>query len=149
MKHWLEARLWHPRVARLPLPARAAIEILRFIYAILRDVAAGPLTLHAMGLVYVTILSLVPLLAVSFSVLKAFGFHRQLEPLLFDLFTPLGPRGAELTQRIIGFVDNVHGEVLAGIGLLFLFFTAVAMAEQVEGSFNQIWRVARAAWGAV
>lgn len=117
--------------------------VIRFVYAVLRDVTAGPLTLHAMGLVYVTILSLVPLLAVSFSVLKAFGFDRQLQPFLFQFLGPLGERGAELTQRVVDFVDNAQTNVLAGIGLLFLFFTAVSMAEQVEGSFNQIWRVDR------
>lgn len=139
----IEATLWHPQGAGLPWPARAGLVALRYLYALLRDVVRGPLTLHAMGLVYVTILSLVPLLAVSFSVLRAFGFHRQLEPLLDQFLAPLGERGAEMTAQIIAFVDNAQGNVLAGIGLLFLFFTAVSMAEQVEGSFNQIWRVER------
>ena len=38
----------------------------------------GQLTLRAMGLVYTTLLSIVPLLALSFSVLKAFGVHNQI-----------------------------------------------------------------------
>jgi membrane protein len=139
----LEALLWHPHVGTLPALSRAGVGTIRLVYAVLRDIMIGPLTLRAMGLVYVTILSLVPLLAVSFSVLKAFGMHRQLEPVLFEFLIPLGERGAELTRQIIGFVDNAQTNVLAGIGLLFLFFTAVSMAEQVEGSFNQIWRVER------
>jgi membrane protein len=76
-------------------------------------------------------------------VLKAFGYHREIEPFLEQFLAPLGARGAELTQQITAFVDNAQSDVLAGIGLLFLFFTAVSMAEQVEGSFNQIWRVER------
>ena len=139
----LEALLWHPRVRTLPAPARAGVRVVRFIYAVLRDVTAGPLTLHAMGLVYVTILSLVPLLAVGFSVLKAFGFHRQMEPLLLQFLSPLGERGVEITQRVIGFVDNAQSNLLAGLGLVFLLFTAISMAEQLEGTFNQIWRVDR------
>ncbi len=139
----LEALLWHPRTHTLPAPGRAGVTIARFVYAVLRDVTGGPLTLHAMGLVYVTILSLVPLLAVSFSVLRAFGFHRQMEPILLQLLSPLGERGPEITQRIIEFVDNAQSNLLAGLGVAFLLFTAVSMAEQVEGSFNQIWRVER------
>jgi len=42
----------------------------------------GRLSLEAMSLVYTTLLSLVPLLAVSFSVLKGFGVHKRIEPLL-------------------------------------------------------------------
>jgi membrane protein len=139
----IETLLWHPRGERLPAIPRAGVRVVRFSYAILRDVLGGHLTLHATGLVYVTILSLVPLLAVSFSVLKGFGFHRQLQPLLYEFFAPLGTRGAELTDRIIGFVDNVQGDVLAGIGLILLFLTAISMAEKIEGSFNYVWRVTR------
>lgn len=139
----IESLLWHPRLAQLPAVMRAGASVARLIYAVLRDVASGPLTLRAMGLVYVTILSLVPLLAVSFSVLRAFGFHRQLQPLLYQFLEPLGQRGVELADRVVGFVDNAQGDVLAGVGLLFLLLTAVSMADQVEGSLNQIWRVDR------
>jgi membrane protein len=117
------------------------MRLLRFIYAVVRDAIAGNLPLRAMGLVYVTILSIVPLLAISFSVLKGFGFHRQLEPLLYELLTPLGDRGIELTNDVIGFVENIKGDVLAGIGLVLLFVTTISMAQKVEDSFNFIWRV--------
>lgn len=137
----IEGWLWHPRWATLPALPRAGLLLVRCSYALLRDVMAGPLTLHAMGLVYVTLLSMVPLLAVSFSVVKAFGFHHQLEPLLFGFLEPLGARGTELTARVIAFVDNAQGSVLAGVGLLFLFITALSMAGQMEVSFNRIWRV--------
>jgi membrane protein len=139
----LEALLWHPRLEAAPWPVRLAVRCARFAWCVLRDIVAGQLTLHAMGLVYVTILSLVPLLAVSLSVVKAFGFREQVGPLLARALEPLGARGIELMERVIAFVDNAQGNVLAGIGLVFLFFTAVSMAEQVETSINQIWRVER------
>lgn len=139
----IDALLWHPRLAGLRGPARMGLDTLRFVYAVLRDIFRGELTLRAMGLVYVTILSIVPVLAISFSVLKAFGFHRQLEPLLYNLLLPLGERGAELTDQVIGFVDNVQGNLLAGLGLALLFFTTLSMAQKVEDSFNHVWRVNR------
>jgi len=139
----IEDALWRERGAALPGPVRAGLTLLRYLYALLRDLFAGGLTLHATGLVYVTVLSLVPLLAVSFSVLKGFGFQRQLQPLLFDFFAPLGDRGADVAQRILGFVNNVQGDVVAGVGLVALLFTAVSLAQKVEASFNYIWRVER------
>lgn len=139
----LENLLWNPRVEALPPGLRHAVIVLRFLYAVLRDVAAGNLTLRAMGLVYITILSVVPIIAISFSVLKAFGFHRQLEPVLYKLLEPLGEKGVELTDQVIGFVDNIQGNVLAGVGLVMLFVTTVSMAQKVEDSFNYAWRVDR------
>ena len=113
----------------------------RFIYALARDLAEGQLTLRAMGLVYTTLLALVPLLAFSFSVLKGFGVHRQIEPLLYEFLQPLGEQGAEITDQIIGFVENVRSGVLGGIGLALLLFTVISMIQKVEDTFNYIWQV--------
>jgi membrane protein len=113
----------------------------RFVYALARDLAEGQLTLRAMSLVYTTLLSLVPLLAFSFSVLKGFGVHRQVEPLLYEFLQPLGEKGAEITEQIIGFVDNVRGDVLGGIGLALLIYTVISMIQKVEDTFNYIWQV--------
>jgi membrane protein len=69
-----------------------------------------------MGLVYSTLLSLVPLLAVSFSVLKAFGAHELIRPTLAEALAPLGPQGAEITTRVVQFVDNIEVGVQARRG---------------------------------
>ena len=97
-----------------------------------------------MSLVYTTLLSIVPLIAFSFSILKGFGYHREFEPVLESFLAPLGPRGEELTQQIIGFVDNVRGDVLGSVGLLLLIYTVISMVQKVEDAFNYIWRVDRA-----
>lgn len=139
----LEDLLWDPRVDELPIVLKLAIKSLRFIYAVLRDVVAGDITLRSMGLVYITILSIVPLIAIIFSILKGFGFHRRLEPIIDNFMLPLGEKGAELTDQIMVFVENVQGNVLAGLGLIMLFVTTISMAQKVEDSFNFVWRVDR------
>ena len=53
--------------AGTPAAVRGLVAMLRIGYAVLRDIATGQLTLRAMGLVYVTLLSIVPLIALSFS----------------------------------------------------------------------------------
>lgn len=139
----VEELFWDPRVATLPPLARSAVEVVRFIYVIIRDVASGNITLRAMGLVYVTILSIVPVIAVIFSILKGFGIHKRIEPLLYTFLEPMGEKGVEITDQIIDLVDNVQGNVLAGAGLILLFFTTISMAQKVEDSFNFVWRVDR------
>ena len=56
----------------------AALRVLRYPYAVVRDLLRGEINLRAMGLVYTTLLSLIPLLAFSFAILKLFGGHRDL-----------------------------------------------------------------------
>lgn len=117
--------------------------VLRYAYGLIRDMVSGQITLRAMSLVYTTLLSVVPLIAFSFSVLKAFGVHNQLEPLLYELLRPLGERGAEITTEVIDLVDGVRGGVLGGISLAFFIYTAISMVQKVEESFNYVWYVAK------
>lgn len=106
-----------------------------------RDLLGGTITLHAMGLVYTTLLSLVPLLAVSISVLKGFGVHGLLEPTLARVLEPLGERSAEVSSRIVGFVDNMNFGVLGALGLGLLLFTVISLIQKIEAAFNQAWRL--------
>ena len=138
----LQAWLWPKQMPATPI-RRAPIIVARYGFALLRELSSGELSLRAMGLVYTTMLSIVPLLALSFSLLKGFGYHRRLEPLLLNFLQPLGPRADELAANVIEFVDNVSGSTLAGVSLFLLLFTALSMVQKVEDSFNFVWRVDR------
>ncbi|EON93078.1 ribonuclease BN [Marinobacter lipolyticus SM19] len=113
----------------------------RSLYALIRDVVSGNLTLHSMSLVYTTLLSIVPLLALSFSVLKALGVHQKMEPFLFQFFQPMGPQGLEIAEQILSFVDNMKVGVLGSVGLALLVYTVISLVQKIERSFNMIWRV--------
>jgi membrane protein len=124
-------------------PELFAVVSTRFAVALGRDLKNGELSLRAMSLVYTTMLAIVPLLFFSFSVLKGLGFHRQLEPMLLNFLAPLGPRGEELNDTIMSFVDNVSGTALASVSLALLLYTALSMAQKVEESLNFVWQVDR------
>jgi membrane protein len=133
--------VWLTELTEAPRWRRFTVRFIRIFYAVLRDLADGQLTLRAMSLVYTTLLSIVPLLAVSFSVLKAFGVHNQIGPILTSLLAPLGERGSEITTNIIGFVENMKVGVLGAVGVAMLFYTVVALMQKIESAFNYTWRV--------
>ena len=139
----LERWLFEPPESIYGQPLWKLTRILRYPYGLIRDILRGDLTLRAMSLVYTTLLSIVPLMAVSFSVLKGLGYHRELEPVLYTFLEPLGERGFELTSQIMTFVERVRGDVLGSLGLIFLLYTTVSMIQKVEESFNFVWRVAQ------
>jgi membrane protein len=144
------ARL-HDRVERLlfdrhhlPVePANWLLNVLRYPFALVRDLLAGELNLRAMGLVYTTLLSLVPLAAFAFAVLKGLGVHRDLEPLIYEFLRPIGARATELTAQFMDFVDNVRGDVLGSVGLAFLLYTVISTIQKLEEAFNFAWHVER------
>ncbi len=121
---------------------RFAVKTVRTLILLARDLIDGDLSMRAMSLVYTTLLSIVPLLALSFSVLKGFGVQNQLDGPLRTIFEPLGQqKAAELTENLIEFVNNMNVGVLGGVGLAFLIFTVVSLMQKIEGSFNHVWRI--------
>jgi membrane protein len=117
--------------------------LLRYPYALLRDLWRGELNLRAMGLVYTTLLSIVPLLAFAFAVFKGLNIHRDLEPIIYEFFRPIGVNAGELTARVMGFVENIRSGVLGTLGLAFLLYTVITAIQKVEESFNYVWHVER------
>jgi len=126
-----------PRVALL----RRLLSLLRYPYALLRDLLSGELNLRAMSLVYTTLLSVVPLIAFAFAVLKAFGVHRDLEPLIYEFLYPIGAQAGEITAQIMEFVENARGGVLGTLGLAFLVYSVISTVQKLEESFNFAWHV--------
>ena len=135
--------LWQQPSTDTSMLWRGLINSMRIMSIVIRDLASGELNLRAMSLVYTTLLSLVPLLAVTFSVLKAFGIHNKMEPLLLSALEPLGSQGIEITANIIGFVQNIKVGVLGAVGIAMLFYTVIVLIQKVEDAFNFVWRVQR------
>ncbi len=137
----LQHRAMRARVAHGPGYKAWALRAAGIVLVLVRDIAFGQLTLRAMSLVYTTLLSIVPLLALSFSVLKAFGVHNQIEPALQRFLEPLGERGSEVTAQIIGFINNMNVGVLGSLGLALLLYTSISLIQKIEVAFNYIWHV--------
>src|SRR5688500_7791595 len=106
-----------------------------------RDFIQNLVKLQAMALAFKTLLSLAPLLAVVFSLLKAFGVHNRMEPALAEALAPLGEKGQEITTHLIGFVNKMSAGALGSVGLVTLFITVLSLMGTIEEAFNHIWRV--------
>jgi membrane protein len=133
--------IWNGDIERMGRLRGALMSTLRICHVLARDLAEGQLSLRAMSLVYTTLLSLVPLLAISFSVLKGFGVHNQIQPFLLNVLAPLGEKGIEITDTVISFVDNMRVGVLGAVGLGLLVYTVISLMQKIENAFNFAWRV--------
>jgi membrane protein len=144
MWNWLDQYLFG-EYSEGTTPGALALRVLRYPYALLRDLSRGQINLYAMGLVYATLLSLVPLIAFAFAVLKAFGAHKELQPVIYEFFKPMGATGAqEFTQKVMDFADSVSTGVVGSVGLALLLWTLLGTIKKVEDGFNFLWRVEHA-----
>jgi membrane protein len=117
------------------------LRALRYPLAIVRDWLSGEINIRAMSLAYTTLLSLVPLIVFSFSILKGLGASTDLRLILNEFFRPLGSAANQLTESVLQFVTNMRADVLGSIGLVFLIYTVISTIQKVEASFNFVWRV--------
>lgn len=94
--------------------------------------------LWAAALTYTVALSIIPVLALAFSVLKAFGSAEQLRPLIQN-YVALGSEAT--TDQIMAFVNNVNAKALGSLGAISLVITVISTMGTVEQAFNNIFRV--------
>ena len=93
------------------------------------------------SLSFYTILALVPILAILFSLAGWFGAEDYIVHQI-DKVTPLKEETLDiLTSFSNNLLNNARNGVLAGVGFIFLGWTFIQMFSLIEASYNDIWHV--------
>jgi membrane protein len=116
----------------------ALLRQLRTVALVGRDFLADRCMLRASALTYASLLAIVPLLALTFSLLKAFGVQNLLEPLILE---QLSVGSEDVVASIIGYINNTQVGGLGALGLALLLVAVVSLLTNIEKSFNHIWGV--------
>ncbi len=99
------------------------------------------------ALSYLTLISLVPVLAFSFSIVKTLGLYQQLQN---DVIAPTlnqwvpreqAPELRDGVEQMLTFVENTDVSSLGAIGLITLGYAVVRMLGAVEIAMNDLWGV--------
>lgn len=131
----LEHRVW-----KTTQPKRWE-KALRVLIAVFRIINQSRMKLFAASLTYSSLLAIVPLLAVLFTLLKSFGIDTFLQKILAEILAPMGSAGQEVGQYLLEFVNNAQTGLLGGVGLLFLFYSIFTLFRKIEVALNQIWHI--------
>jgi membrane protein len=133
--------IWRIRLGELSRTRSFLIKQLRIIILALRGFDEDKCLLRASALTFYSLLSIVPVFAMAFGIARGFGFEKLLEKHLLENF----PGQEEVMMRIIkfshSFLENTKGGLIAGIGVVILFWTVVKVLGNIEKSFNDIWGV--------
>lgn len=121
--------------------------IVKQIYIIVfafRRYKADDLRLRASSLTFLSMMSVVPFVAMGFGIAKGFGFDQYLKTELVKYF-----KGQEqvlewvmnFANAFLGSLEQTKGGVIAGVGVAFLLWTIVEVFGNIEESFNTIWQI--------
>jgi membrane protein len=145
---FLRIDIWRIRLDDLPFGKSFLIRQLRMIILAFRGYNEDRCLLRASSLTFYTLLSIVPVAAMFFGIAKGFGFEKRLESQLFERL----PGQEEVLNQVIRFsnslLDQTRGGVIAGIGLLVLFWTVLKVLGHIEMALNDIWEIKnQRSWG--
>jgi membrane protein len=140
--------IWRIRLVDLPFGKSFLIKQLRIIILAFRGYDEDRCLLRASSLTFYTLLSIVPVAAMFFGIAKGFGFEKRLEKELFYKF----PGQEEVLTQVINFsnslLDQTQGGLIAGIGLLILFWSVLKVLGHIEMALNDIWAIKeQRSWG--
>lgn len=134
----LGSLLWEQNLEDLNFVQRSLLRQVRTAALVFRDFTSNQCFLRASALTYYTMLSLVPLLALTFSLLKAFGVQNLLQPLIFE---KLNVGDGQIASAILSYINNTQVARLGTVGLVFLCVAVISLLTNVEKAFNHIWGV--------
>jgi len=144
--HFIKVGIWEIHLKNLT-PAKALpIEILRVVILAARGFMKNNCQKKASVLTYYSLLNMVPIIAVIFGVAKGFGFDKLIEKQILEA-AQKGNWQSDVTNQIIGFshslLENVKGGLIAGVGVVLLFWTIISILGKIEESLNDVWEVRR------
>jgi membrane protein len=125
---------------------RCVLAFSRMLYMVGTGFFADHCIIRASALTFITILSIVPFLAVAFSISKGFGLQNA--SFFRDFLMGVSAGRAEVVDKILQYIANTNVKTLGWIGVGTLLLTVFTTVGNVERAFNAIWAVkkGRTSW---
>lgn len=139
LRQQLLDRVWDERYHDAPRPVSFTQRWVQILIAAVSGFREHRCSLRASALSNTTLLSLVPLMTVSLSVLTAMGYTEDFALRIIDQMA--GKDVESVAEWVMGFVEKARERQLGGIGAGALFLISIAMVSTIEGAMNSTWGV--------
>ncbi|MEA1927986.1 MAG: YhjD/YihY/BrkB family envelope integrity protein, partial [Candidatus Auribacterota bacterium] len=125
--------IWVLELSTLSRISRFLVRLVKVIYLVIQGFLKDSCPLRSSALTYATLLSIVPLLAFSFALARAFGMD--ITPLKTFLIENVALGNEEIGERLFSFVNNIRAGTLGPMALALLVVTVISVMGNIEHSF--------------
>lgn len=133
--------IWRIRLTELPPGKSFLINLLRVLILSIRGFDEDKCQLRASALTFYSLISIVPVAAMAFGIAKGFGFAKMLEAQLRGKLAGHEEVFNKIVQFSDSLLENTKGGLIAGVGLIVLFWAVIKVLGQAEDAFNDIWGI--------
>jgi membrane protein len=141
IKTFFETDVWNIQLEDLSRSKAILIKQLRVLLLAIRGFTEDKCQIRASALTFYSLLSIVPLIAMFFGVAKGFGFEKLLEEQLQERFSENPEVVGLLVEFSRSMLENTSGGLIAGVGVIILFWTVMKLLGNIETAFNDIWKI--------
>mgnify|MGYP000852366069 CR=1 FL=1 len=115
--------------------------VLRVIVMAVHGFRESKCRLWASALTYFSVFALVPVTAMAFGIAKGFGLDETLKQSLYEKFYDYQQILDYVFEYAGNLLETTRGGMIAGIGVVMLFWAVIKMLGNIEAAFNTIWGV--------
>jgi len=133
--------LWELDFNALSFIKKIFFGLIKIVFIVVRGFSRDKCPLHSSALTYISLMSMVPLVALMLSVAKGFGAGERLNAIIAEQTAQLPENVTDFINKMLGYVENTNFGVLGAAGVALLFYTVIIMMGKIERSFNSIWGI--------
>ncbi len=140
--------IWHIESKKISWTRSFFVRLLRVIMLSVRGFNNNRLQLRASALTFYSLLAIVPVLAMAFAVAKGFGLDAHLQTELLARFSGQQQVLLKAIDFAKNLLDKTRGGLMAGIGVVVLYWAVIKVLGHIERAFNDIWNIpkSRSLW---
>ena len=133
--------IWEIELHSLSRLKRLGINFVRVVFLVLKGFQDNECPLHASSLTYISLMAIVPILALALAILRGLGAGDWAEQRIIQSIAVMPDQFQNFVVNLFTYVKNTNFATLGGIGLLLLLWVVVQVLGRVEMSFNRVWGV--------
>jgi membrane protein len=141
VKEFFAETIWDQELDKSSVILRPFVELVRMLTFTFHKFVFDKSLVKASALTYYTLLSIVPLLALSLAIAKGFGLDQLLEEQLRRNVMTVGPSTEKIFEFARNMILHVKGGLFTGLGIALLIWAVIKGLGRIELSFNSIWEI--------
>jgi membrane protein len=111
---------------------------LQIIFLVVRGFVKDKCINNASSLAFATLLTIIPLFAMMFPILKIFDAENKIRSIIADKFAA---GNQEVAGKIFSLIESVNFKILGFAGIIFFIIVVVTIISKVEQTINDIWGI--------
>lgn len=115
--------------------------VIKTIYLTADRFTANRISERAAALTYSTLLAIVPMLAILFSIARGFGFENLVNMQLNGMFGGVNQTTETFMALVDKYLEQSKSGIFVGVGLVMLLWAVLSLTNNIENNFNYIWQV--------